>query len=210
MNLQLPCDVVLLPTEYTEDLAIKCSKLLNEKFGSKSVLKKNEIFPHLSLYMFNLSEGDINLAKSELDKIAKNVSIIKTNALKYNVAEGYGVGYTDVEYPATETMRELQEKVIDVFDKVRSGMREKDKAKMENATGEKLENLKRFGYPAIGKHFRPHITLTRLNEYLPEAVRELPDIDEFNTEFNRLGLFEMGDNGTCIGLIHVVDITELK
>ncbi|MBP6005281.1 hypothetical protein KA531_00005, partial [Candidatus Saccharibacteria bacterium] len=54
-------------------------------------------------------------------------------------------------------------------------------------------------YPAVGDLFRPHITLTRLKEHNPNVLELLQqDITTFNGVFDRLGLFEMGENGTCI------------
>ena len=71
--------------------------------------------------------------------------------------------------------------------------------KMQDAEGLKLENLQKYGYPAIGDLFRPHITLTRLEEHNPKVLDLLPqDISTFSGVFDRLGLFEMGENGTCI------------
>jgi 2'-5' RNA ligase len=77
-------------------------------------------------------------------------------------------------------------------------MREKDVAKMQDATGVMLENFKKYGYPAAGTLFRPHITLTRLKDHKPEITELLSDVRTFDGTFDRVGLFEMGDNGTCI------------
>ena len=82
---------------------------------------------------------------------------------------------------------------------LKAGMRESDIAKMQDAKAIKLENLQKFGYPAIGELFRPHMTLTRLKEHNPKVLNLLPkDISTFNGTFDRVGLFEMGSNGTCV------------
>jgi 2'-5' RNA ligase len=78
-------------------------------------------------------------------------------------------------------------------------MRESDIRKMQDATGIKLENLQKYGYPAVGKLFRPHITLTRLKEHNPKVLEVLPPkVDTFSGILDSIGLFEMGENGTCI------------
>ncbi len=77
-------------------------------------------------------------------------------------------------------------------------MRGKDVERMKTATGLTLENYQNFGYKYVGDLFRPHITLTRFGSEQQTAVELLPDISTFNGVFDRIGLFEMGDNGTCI------------
>lgn len=59
--------------------------------------------------------------------------------------------------------------------------------------------MTRYGYPAVGDLFRPHMTLTRLKEHNPKVFEPLPqDVDAFSGIFDRLGLFEIGENGTYI------------
>ncbi len=42
------------------------------------------------------------------------------------------------------------------------------------------------------------MTVTRFNSNEPRSILDLPAPQEFNGAFPKLGLFEMGDNGTCI------------
>lgn len=114
------------------------------------------------------------------------------------MGKGYGIGYVDPEYKVTNELQSLQENILDGINPLRAGMREKDIAKMQDATGTKLANLQKYGYPSIGKLFRPHMTLTRLKDHMPEVLDILPAINTFDGIFDRIGLFEMGDNGTCI------------
>lgn len=77
-------------------------------------------------------------------------------------------------------------------------MRESDVAKMADATGLKLENLQKYGYPAVGELFRPHITLTKFPAETEPDLTSLPDPTIFTGHFTKIGLFEMGENGTCV------------
>lgn len=193
----LPCDVVLLPSPELAAKAIDASKLL-EEFDSLFTLKDGEFYAHMSLYMFQLDEESIGAVKEVLVEIARNANSITATATIYRLGEGFGIGYIDPEYEVTDELSSVQEKVVSAINPIRAGMREKDVAKMQDATGLKLENLQKYGYPAIGELFRPHITLTRLKDHKPEALNALPDINQFSGVFDRIGLFEMGDNGTCI------------
>lgn len=193
----LPCDVVLLPSAELATMAIEASKA-TERFESFFTLEDGKYYPHMSLYMFQLNEPDISKAEEVLAGIAKDTKVITATATTYRLSEGFGVGYVDPEYEVTDELRALQEKVVEAVNPIRAGMRESDIAKMQDATGVKLVNLQKYGYPAIGKLFRPHITLTRLKEHNPGVLELLPkDISTFNGIFDRIGLFEMGNNGTC-------------
>ncbi len=194
----LPCDVVLLPTSELATKAIEASKT-TKKYDSFFTLEYGAFYPHMSLYMFQLNETDISKVEEVLAKIAKDTKAVSAKATDYRLGEGFGAGYVDPEYEVTEELSGLQNRVIEVVNPIRAGMRESDVRKMQDAEGLKLENLQKYGYPAVGTLFRPHITLTRLKEHNPKVLDLLPqDISTFSGVFDRLGLFEMGENGTCI------------
>lgn len=194
----MPCDVVLLPSKELADRAIEASQATSQ-YDSFFTLEIGKFYPHMSLYMFQLEEADIQNVEALLGEIAKYTSAVSAVATKYSLGEGSGVGYVDPEYEVTEDLEKLQNAVIDAINPVRSGMRESDIAKMQDAKGLKLENLQKYGYPAVGDLFRPHITLTRLKEHNPEVLDLLPsDVETFSGVFDRIGLFEMGSNGTCV------------
>lgn len=194
----LPCDVVLLPSSELANKAIEASKA-TKQFESFFTLEDGKFYPHMSLYMFQLDEADISKVGEVLTRIAKDTKTISAKATTYSLGTGFGVGYVDPEYEVTEELSRLQNKVVEAVNPIRAGMRESDIKKMQDAEGIKLDNLKKHGYPAIGELFRPHITLTRLKEHNPKVLELLPqDVTTFSGVFDRLGFFEMGENGTCI------------
>lgn len=201
----IPCDIVLLPNEELAQKAIAASALLAE-YEPFFTLETGKCFPHMSLYMFQLDVADQEKVEEILSEIASQTPVISGKATRYYLGEGHGIGYIDPEYEANDQLHAIQQQVIEAVNPVRDGMREKDKARMQEATGLKLENFQKYGYPAIGELFRPHMTLTRLREHRPEVLELLPDIATFNGTFDKIGLFEMGDNGTCIRLIKSFDL----
>lgn len=193
----ISCDIVLLPEEPLAEKAISASKKLAQ-FGGLFLLEDGKRYPHMSLYMFEINTDNIAKVEDALRQIAGRFSVVKAKADKYNLGQGYSIGYIDPEYAASDELHAIQDAVVEAVNPIRTGMRNKDVAKMEDATGVQLQNFQKYGYPSIGELFRPHITLTRFDDYKPEALEVLPDISEFNGNFDRLGLFEMGDNGTCV------------
>ncbi len=198
MMSSLPCDIVLLPSLELATKAIKASNA-TKQYESFFTLEDGKFYPHMSLYMFQLNETDISKVEEVLTGIAKDTGAVTAKATTYSLGTGFGVGYVDPEYKVTDELKSLQGRVIEAVNPIRAGMRESDVRKMQDAEGLKLENLQKYGYPAIGDLFRPHITLTRLKEHSPKVLELLPqDVGTFSGVFDRLGLFEMGENGTCV------------
>jgi hypothetical protein len=196
--MNMPCDIVLLPSKELSNKAVEASKATS-RYDSFFTLKVGKFYPHMSLYMFQLNETDIPNVKAILSDIAQRTPIISATATGYSLGRGLGVGYVDPQYEVTNELSSLQNTVVDAINPVRAGMRESDVAKLQDARGLKRENLQKFGYPAIGGLFRPHMTLTRLKTHNPDVLKLLPsDVTTFSGEFDRIGLFEMGTNGTCI------------
>lgn len=197
----LPCDIVILPNDELANKAISASQKL-APLGGLFTLEIGKYFPHASLFMLQLKEDDLENVKSLLAEIASKTSALNLKASNYEQKEAY----VDVEYARNEQTASLQQQVVATLNPIRDGMREKDKARMLEATGLALENFQNYGYKYVGELFRPHITFTRFSETQPKAKSLLPELSTFNGSFTKLGLFEMGDNGTCVRKIAEFDL----
>lgn len=189
----IPCDIVILPTDGIAKKAIDLSKQL-EQHGTLFTLEDGAYFPHASLYMTQLRVVDLDKVSSILTDIAASTPQLDLVATRYDHAEGY----IDAEYARTEVLDSLQMTVVEAINPIRDGMREKDKARTLTTTGKARENLEKYGYLSIGELFRPHVTLTRFADGQPIDADMLPEPNKFSGRFVKLGLFEMGNNGTCI------------
>lgn len=189
----IPCDVVILPNDQLATKAIQASKTL-EPYGNRFTLEQGKYYPHSSLFMLQLKVSDLEQVKTALSKIAIENKKLSLTAKRYYQAEAY----IDVEYQRSTQIDDLQNTIVATLNPIRDGMREKDKARMLEATGLAYDNFKQYGYKYIGDLFRPHITFTRFEEQQPEAEKALPELSHYDGTFTRIGLFEMGDNGTCI------------
>lgn len=194
----IPCDIVLLPNEEQSKLAIEASQLLSRQ-GSLFTLDNQNFYAHVSLYMFQMGIDTQDACIAALRQIAEQNDVQQLEQDGYFYQDsGFGKGYVDVAYARNGEADSLQESVVNVFNNLRADMRESDKQKMTDATGLKLENLQKYGYPAIGELFRPHVTLTKFPAEIEPDLTVLPPSAIFSGEFTRVGLFEMGPNGTCI------------
>ncbi|NCU38742.1 DUF1045 domain-containing protein [Candidatus Saccharibacteria bacterium] len=202
----IPCDIVLLPSDEQAQLAIQASQLLSSQ-GSLFTLDNLNFYAHASLYMFQMDINNQNDCISVLQQIALKTHVQKLAQAGYVYQDsGFGKGYVDAAFARNEEADLIQELVVDKFNSLRAGMRESDKNKIADATGLKLENLQKYGYPAVGELFRPHITLTRFPMDVEPNLAVLPSSEIFSGDFTRIGLFEMGTNGTCIRKIAEFDL----
>lgn len=194
----IPCDIVLLPDEEQSKLATEASRLLSQQ-GTLFTLDNQNFYAHASLYMFQMSVDNQDECIAALRQVAEQHKAQQLEQDGYFYQDsGFGKGYVDIAFARNEEANSLQERVIETFNSLRAGMRESDKQKMTDATGLKLENLQKYGYPAIGKLFRPHLTLTKFPVETEPDLTVLPSPTNFSGKFTKLGLFEMGANGTCI------------
>lgn len=194
----IPCDIVLLPSEQQAKLAVEASQALSPQ-GALFTLDNQNFYAHASLYMFQMDTSNQDECIAALKSIAEQTAIQRLEQDGYVYTDsGFGKGYVDVTYKRNSEVDGLQDQVVAVFNTLRAGMRERDIAKMADATGVKLENLQKYGYPAIGELFRPHITLTKFPAEIEPDLTVLPSSEIFDGVFDRIGLFEMGPNGTCI------------
>ncbi|HET8671584.1 MAG TPA: DUF1045 domain-containing protein [Candidatus Saccharimonadales bacterium] len=189
----IPCDIVILPSSELAQRAIKMSVTL-QSHGALFQLNATGPFPHTSLYMTQLKIADLDKVKAILTDIAASTPLLDLTATRYDQANGF----IDVDYARTETLDQLQMTVVEAINPIRDGMREKDKARMLTTTGKARENLEKYGYPGVGELFRPHMTFTRFIDARTIDTSTLPNVSELNGQFVKLGLFEMGENGTCV------------
>lgn len=196
----IPCDIVILPNDDLAQKAIDLSQRL-QQHGALFSLGRDK-FAHASLYMTQLKIDDLEKVKELLADIAATTVRQNLAATRYDQAEGY----IDAEYERTEALAALQMAVVEALNPVRDGMRAKDKARMLTATGKARESLEKYGYSGVGELFRPHLTLTRFADGGTIDSANLPDPSSFSGPFTKLGLFEMGDNGTCVRKIATFDL----
>jgi hypothetical protein len=167
-----------------------------EQHGTDFTLADDQAFPHLSLYMANLTPENLAKAKSALAKIAARVPALPLTATDY--AHDYGQGMFEIRYEMPDTLVRLQSDIIATLNPLRTGLREKDPVGhvlaewLPKLTGEARQNYDAYGYDEIGGLFRPHITLTRFKQRdFTVDVATLPAPTTLSTTFDTLGLYEM-------------------
>ena len=189
----IPCDIVMIPDTDVINNAIALSEQLS-KNETYFTLKEGEYYPHASLYMLQFDMNRIDEIKERLANVAKNSSGITLNPKEYHQEWGY----LDVEYGREPNSDKLQMDVVNALNPIRDGLRQKDIDRLSEAVGLEKENILTYGYRSIGEKFAPHITITRFADRKDIDLTTLPEVSTFKATFSKIGIFEMGENGTCV------------
>ncbi len=194
----LEYDIALVPDDRLVAAAYHVSQLFTKHDPHFVLNPNNGPYPHVSLYMAKLMRGDLPDVLNRLERFTKNQSPIHLEAETHKASGGY-VG---VKYPSTEEIVLAQAHVVNVVSPFRDGEREGDQRRFLETSGVGLKNLQQYGYIKIGPLFSPHMNFSRLkNAETPISDVKLPHHSKFSGHFNRLGLFQLGANGTCVNLV---------
>lgn len=185
-------NIVLLPESELADKAIRASREL-EPLETKFTLGTEANFPHLSLFFVMLDEAGLAEAETRLREIAASAPRISLEANKYSQSHGY----ISIDYSRTNELDQLQAKVLDAINPLKSGLRANAKKHLQTASGAERQTLEQYGYANVGELFRPHITITRFESREPIPLEDMLAPPHFDGKFVRLALCKLGPNGTC-------------
>ncbi|HSX41885.1 MAG TPA: DUF1045 domain-containing protein [Candidatus Saccharimonadales bacterium] len=202
-----PYDVVLLPDDNIVGKSIELSQKLSNR-GVRFTLGNRLYFSHVSVYMLQLDNIGLEKATRLVQQLSTVVSEISARASEYHYFEGY----LDIEYEKSAEISFLQEEIIKLLNPIRDGLREKDKERLATADEMTRNNIIKYGYRSVGESFYPHLTFTRFikTDSQEEIMAALPDKAVFNGKFTGIGIFEIGDNGTCIKLVSEWPLKKLQ
>ena len=108
-------------------------------------------------------------------------------------------GYAEVHFRGSARLKKLQKKIIALLNPLRGGIPAHQEAvALFSKTGQR--NVRQYGYPAIGKDFCPHLSLTRFNERRPQAFLPIL-VRDFSFLAEAIGVYLVGEHGTCKKLL---------
>ncbi len=195
-------NIAIIPPKKISDKAIRISRFL-KKFGVFFTLDGKNYFPHMTVYMVEFPNKNLEQVKEVLEQISKKIKNFKVQSLTYkHIAYGHSGGWVHVDFKNTPPLMKLQKEIIFSANKLRGGLlMNDDKARISSAPDQMKKNLKTYGYSnAFYKFSAPHITFTRLKKPDSKSLAEIKKYN-FSFEVTKFGLFEKGKHGTCRKLV---------
>lgn len=198
-------NIVIYPSKDIIIRAIKTSKSFKRK-GSSFVLDGKNYFPHITIYMTEFPSKNTRAIKELLKQFSLGIKPFQITASGYRQNKD---GYIDVNYKKTKSINELQKKVVTLLNPFREGLlRLKDKERLKEFSKSQQKNIKLYGYRSVGTEFYPHLTFTKLKQYSKLTLSDMKK-DNFSFKVGKIGLFYLGEYGTCRKLIKIFDFSHV-
>jgi hypothetical protein len=190
----ISCNLVLLPDMDVASTAVTLSKQLH-RLGGEFALKRGTRSPHLTVYMFEMPADRLPRALAVVESLAARIRAFELDAVRYRTVDyGHGMVYADVEYRKTLRLRALQRAAVRELNMLR-GFQKRSRWQLVPT---EAANIAKYGFPKIGRFYKPHISFTCYKSQAPQAVRAvMRNVAQFDGRFATLALYEAGENGTC-------------
>ena len=177
-------------------------KELKSFFGEKS---KNSHFidhiPHSTFYLFNSDESKIKNIITSFENIKKNISSFSVEIHDWIIFENdisTGMNTLCLKFNSTNDLIHLQRIIVEALFKNHIS------SNNIGLQGEFLKSDKLYGFPFVGQHWLPHITIGSLDIPSTDIIRYCNEIFEFprKVKINNLNLFRVyGDSHELINTI---------
>ncbi len=190
-------DIVVIPPKEIAEQAIQLSQAL-APLGSFFVLDGVTLHPHISLYHVPLEEQMLPRVIETLGKIATTTAPFILEQGTYYPEQGIWVG---VRYVADKAILDLHTAIIEATKGYR--VIEDDaryKSRWSELESRERKNIQDCGWAHAFTSYSPHISFTKLQAPRADVLAHLPQRD-FSFLADHIGLYELGDNGTCVRLV---------
>lgn len=177
-------------------------KELKSFFGEKS---NNSQFihhlPHSTFYLFNSDESEIKNILTNFENIKKNISSFSVEINDWIIFENdilTGMNTLCLKFKSTNDLKNLQRIIVKALFKSHIS------SDTIGLKGEFLKSDKLYGFPFVGQHWIPHITIGSLDIPSKDINRYCKEIFEFprKVNINNLNLFRVyGDSHELMNTI---------
>lgn len=175
-----------------------------EKFQSKSIKSKYLNHPaHLSIYVFEPLSNDYNYLKNDFKLLKNNLTAVKVEIKNWIIFENdilTGFNTLCLEINKTKELLKMQ---LDLVNFLKNYAKKKSNSKF---SGEFLESNNKYGYPFVGTHWIPHISIGSMDISMRELNKFTKNqINHKNFVIDKIGLYEIiGDDHILIEKINLI------
>lgn len=191
----------LLPCEVHQS-AVSLSTEISKRFKTIFTLGDRESVPHVTIYFNEYPKSNIDNILESANVLAEEFGRTKVEFTRFCT----GRGYIDMGIGLSKQLVMIHKRSVKLlFPQLKTHLREKylESSEKYSLYSEKQKrNIKRYGHPDVMDLYRPHVTLTRLEneDDAKDLVAELKWPIK-NCVLDSIGVFEMGEHGSCQRLI---------
>ncbi len=203
MSKSQPFNIVVYPPEAIRRKAIEVSRDLQGK-GGLFVLDDIDYFPHVTIIMQELPLENLANVREMLRGFAAELKPFALRSVGYRQNDR---GYAHVEFEGSH-LRLMQKEIGERLISLRNGLlRKGDDEYMKSCSELEANNIRIYGYRFIGENYHPHITFTKFESRNDQAYSDVSEVD-FSFEAAQIGLFTLGQYGTCRELVELFNLSK--
>ncbi|MCH7641024.1 2'-5' RNA ligase family protein [Patescibacteria group bacterium] len=209
MSEYLRLNIAIIPPEEVAIAAIKLSQELSKLGKASFILDGRDFHPHVTCYSPEFPVKNLDKIVARLETLAKEYRAFE-NKLEGFVPTPEDPGTVEVKLKKSKEIDELHRKIIKELNPLREGhLREKYRRpdfplKFPEDRRELMTKImKEVGYPRVLDAYGPHISIIRFEN--PEIAEEAIEKTEWkinSMRVEKIGIFTMGDYGTCKKLLN--------
>lgn len=193
-------NIAFIPPKEIADYATGlCRKVMEDHEVSFSLDGVNN-FPHITIYQLVIPEKNLEKLVGILDSITEKITIQRFEFI--NFQENFG--FLGASFKAVEAIKAVQREIVDRVTGLREGrdILEVDDPRTKGWPESHKKIVAGYGFDNLFDFYNPHITITRLPDF--KKAQDLAGklawpFSEF--ESNSIGLYSLGEFGTCNKLI---------
>jgi hypothetical protein len=220
--LLLELNIALMPSQPLADQLAKTSRAVAKKYPARVQLDATParlvMAPHLTLYQVPLHLKDMEHASDLLERIAAHTPVFSLTASEY--LYNAGEASFEVDYETTDELVTMQTEVIHALNPLRGDLflqRDPsggDMRRFLTQQDRQGDDVRATGYWEVGDarqggFFRPHATINWLELGTPLDITDplLPAVHHFSGQYDNVGLFVLGPQGSCPQLLRRYSLT---
>lgn len=203
----LSLNIVLIPPTKIIELSINLSQLISKKTDCLFILDNENFFPHITLYQLIIPAKNLQPLIKTLEDLSLMIDPLELKFTAIKSANGFVAAY----FSLSEELLKVDKLVVEKCNPLREGYKVSDywseQYKNYPLSKAELEKMKKYGYFLIQDLLDPHITLTRIkNPQIDSEITSSLNWQDVKFKVAELGLYILGENGTCNKLIKKFDL----
>jgi len=151
---------------------------------------------HSTFYLININLQDSNLILNTFNTLIKSIEPINI------VFKGWKVFYNDLSTNADTLIYEIlnNDKLVDAQQVITNKLiqfKQKDIDYISEWSGDYLLSKNKWGFPFVGKHWIPHLTVASVNKKCTQIINDALASNHIlpSVELNKLSLFSIDEKG---------------
>ena len=192
-------NIAILPSDGVMTQAIAMSDRIAKEVGSRFTLNLSTLIPHITIYQAQYPSKNIEMVKHIARSLALEQELFEIELNAITVSHGTFLIWN---CERTKILQNLQSRALKLANTLREGLIPTSLTDVKNLSKGDQYDVKHYGALLIGPRYKPHITITRLNNEADseKAIKIINGSKNILFKPKSLILGYLGEHGTVTGI----------